>query len=166
MPDLEEKEVSMTTSAAEPEKTRKRRVRRNKTQRSVDKTDIKGEAIVKTEEVIMTQKPYEKPKGIKVETQQAFKLVPKKVASVASTASALSVASVASVAPPAPAPVLAKTKITIMPKTKKVQKITIIGKPVKKTPVPVLPAVKQKILLSSSKKTRKFYKERRLRIEL
>lgn len=150
----------MTTSAAEPEKTRKRRVRRNKTTRSVDKTDIKGEAIIRTEEVIITQKPHEKPKGIKVETQQAFKLVPKKVASVApSTASTASVA-------PAPAPVLAKTKITIMPKTKKVQKITIIGKPVKKTPVPVLPAVKQKILLSSSKKTRKFYKERRLRIEL
>jgi len=154
MPDSNFKEVLMTTSAAEPEKTRKRRVRRNKTTRSVDKTDIKGEAIVKTEEVIITQKPYEKPKGIKVETQQAFKLVPKKVASVGPAPS------------PAPAPVLAKTKITIMPKTKKVQKITIIGKPVKKTPVPVLPVAKQKILLSSSKKTRKHYKERRLRIEL
>jgi len=154
MPDLDFKEVLMTTSAAEPEKTRKRRVRRNKTTRSVDKTDIKGEAIVKTEEVIITQKPYEKPKGIKVETQQAFKLVPKKVSSVGPAPS------------PAPAPVLAKTKITIMPKTKKVQKITIIGKPVKKTPVPVLPVAKQKILLSSSKKTRKHYKERRLRIEL
>ena len=152
MPDSDFKEVLMTTSAAEPEKTRKRRVRRNKTTRSVDKTDIKGEAIVKTEEVIITQKAYEKPKGIKVETQQAFKLVPKKVASVGPA--------------PAPAPVLAKTKITIMPKTKKVQKITIIGKPVKKTPVPVLPVAKQKILLSSSKKTRKHYKERRLRIEL
>lgn len=152
----------MTTSGTEPKKTRKRRVRRNKTQRSVDKTDIKGEAIVKTEEVIITQKPYEKPKGIKVETQQAFKLVPKKVASVAPSTPS----SAPSPAPPAPAPVLAKTKITIMPKTKKVQRITIIGKPVKKTPVPVLPAVKQKILLSSSKKTRKFYKERRLRIEL
>jgi hypothetical protein len=157
MPDSNFKEVLMTTSAAEPEKTRKRRVRRNKTTRSVDKTDIKGEAIVKTEEVIITQKPYEKPKGIKVETQQAFKLVPKKVSSVGPAPSAPS---------PAPAPVLAKTKITIMPKTKKVQKITIIGKPVKKTPVPVLPVAKQKILLSSSKKTRKHYKERRLRIEL
>lgn len=161
MPDLDFKEVLMTTSAAEPEKTRKRRVRRNKTTRSVDKTDIKGEAIVKTEEVILTQKPYEKPKGIKVETQQAFKLVPKKVASVGPAPSVGHAPSV-----PAPAPVLAKTKITIMPKTKKVQKITIIGKPVKKTPVPILPVVKQKILLSSSKKTRKHYKERRLRIEL
>lgn len=147
----------MTTSAAEPEKTRKRRVRRNKTTRSVDKTDIKGEAIIRTEEVIITQKPHEKPKGIKVETQQAFKLVPKKVALVPSPAAAPSV------------PVLAKTKITIMPKTKKVQKITIVGKPVKKPTIPVTPAPKQKITLPSSsqtKKTRKFYKERRLRIEL
>ena len=147
----------MTTSAAEPEKTRKRRVRRNKTTRSVDKTDIKGEAIIRTEEVIITQKPHEKPKGIKVETQQAFELVPKKVALVPSPAAAPSV------------PVLAKTKITIMPKTKKVQKITIVGKPVKKPTIPVTPAPKQKITLPSSsqtKKTRKFYKERRLRIEL
>lgn len=157
MPESDEKVVSMTTSVAEPEKTRKRRVRRSTTQRSVDKTDIKGEAIVKTEEVIITQKAHEKPKGIKVETQQAFKLVPKKVA-----------------AAPAPAPTpallpLAKAKITILPKTKKVQKITIIGKPIKKAPVS-LPAptmaIKQKISLPASKKTRKQYKERRLRIEL
>ena len=155
MPESDEKVVSMTTSVAEPEKTRKRRVRRSTTQRSVDKTDIKGEAIVKTEEVIITQKAHEKPKGIKVETQQAFKLVPKKVASA-----------------PTPAPALlplAKAKITILPKTKKVQKITIIGKPIKKAPVS-LPAptmaIKQKISLPASKKTRKQYKERRLRIEL
>ena len=155
MPESDEKVVSMTTSVAEPEKTRKRRVRRSTTQRSVDKTDIKGEAIVKTEEVIITQKAHEKPKGIKVETQQAFKLVPKKVA-----------------AAPTPAPALlplAKAKITILPKTKKVQKITIIGKPIKKAPVS-LPAptmaIKQKISLPASKKTRKQYKERRLRIEL
>jgi hypothetical protein len=156
MPDSDFKEVLMTTSAAEPEKTRKRRVRRNKTTRSVDKTDIKGEAIIRTEEVIITQKPHEKPKGIKVETQQAFKLVPKKVTPVPS--------------PAAPSvPILAKTKITIMPKTKKVQKITIVGKPVKKTTIPMTPAPKQKITLPSSsqtKKIRKFYKERRLRIEL
>ena len=157
MPESEEKVVSMTTSVAEPEKTRKRRVRRSTTQRSVDKTDIKGEAIVKTEEVIITQKAHEKPKGIKVETQQAFKLVPKKVAAAPT---------------PAPAPALlplAKAKITILPKTKKVQKITIIGKPIKKAPVS-LPAptmaIKQKISLPASKKTRKQYKERRLRIEL
>ena len=159
MPESEEKVVSMTTSVAEPEKTRKRRVRRSTTQRSVDKTDIKGEAIVKTEEVIITQKAHEKPKGIKVETQQAFKLVPKKVAAAPTPA-------------PAPAPALlplAKAKITILPKTKKVQKITIIGKPIKKAPVS-LPAptmaIKQKISLPASKKTRKQYKERRLRIEL
>ena len=142
----------MVTSAAKPEKTRKRRVKRNKTQRSVDKTDVKGEAIVKTEEVVITQKAHEKPKGVKVETQQVFKLVPKttepKVAEIKT-------------------PLLPKTKITIMPKTKKVQKITIIGKPVKKDPMPVLaPAIKQKISLPVAKKTRKQYTERRLRIEL
>ena len=155
MPDAEVKEVSMISSTGEETKTRKRRLRKNKTQRAVDKTDVKGEAIVKTEEVIITQKGTEKPKGIKVETQQVFKLVPK---------SALSAPT------PKPAPIPAKTKITILPKTKKMQKITIVGKPVKKVVAPV-PAstIKQKITLpsaSQTKKTRKFYKERKLRIEL
>ena len=155
MPDAEVKEVSMISLTGAETKTRKRRPRKNKTQRAVDKTDIKGEAIVKTEEVIITQKGTEKPKGIKVETQQVFKLVPK---------SALPAPT------PKPVPVPAKTKITILPKTKKMQKITIVGKPVKKVVAPV-PAstIKQKITLPSSsqtKKNRKFYKERRLRIEL
>ena len=155
MPDAEVKEVSMISSTGAETKTRKRRARQNKTQRAVDKTDVKGEAIVKTEEVIITQKGTEKPKGIKVETQQVFKLVPK---------SALSAPT------PKPAPIPPKTKITILPKTKKMQKITIVGKPVKKVVAPV-PAstIKQKITLpsaSQTKKTRKFYKERKLRIEL
>lgn len=145
----------MISSTGAETKTRKRRARQNKTQRAVDKTDVKGEAIVKTEEVIITQKGTEKPKGIKVETQQVFKLVPK---------SALSAPT------PKPAPIPPKTKITILPKTKKMQKITIVGKPVKKVVAPV-PAstIKQKITLpsaSQTKKTRKFYKERKLRIEL
>jgi hypothetical protein len=163
MPDAEVKEVSMISSTGEETKTRKRRPRKNKTQRAVDKTDIKGEAIVKTEEVIITQKGTEKPKGIKVETQQVFKLVPK------SAPSAIKKVPVPAPAPapaPSPAPAPAKTKVTILPKTKKMQKITIVGKSVKKGPPP---AVKQKITLPSAshtKKTRKFYKERRLRIEL
>ena len=150
----------MISSTGEETKTRKRRPRKNKTQRAVDKTDVKGEAIVKTEEVVITQKGTEKPKGIKVETQQVFKLVPK---------SAFSAPTPKSV--PVPVPVPAKTKITILPKTKKMQKITIVGKPLKKVvPAPV-PAstIKQKITLpstSQTKKTRKFYKERKLRIEL
>jgi hypothetical protein len=159
MPDAEVKEVSMISSTGEETKTRKRRPRKNKTQRAVDKTDVKGEAIVKIEEVVITQKGTEKPKGIKVETQQVFKLVPK---------SALPAPTPKSV--PVPVPVPAKTKITILPKTKKMQKITIVGKPVKKVVAPV-PAstIKQKITLpsaSQTKKTRKFYKERKLRIEL
>ena len=148
----------MISSTGAETKTRKRRARQNKTQRAVDKTDIKGEAIVKTEEVVITQKGTEKPKGIKVETQQVFKLVPK---------SALS----APTPKPVPVPVPAKTKITILPKTKKMQKITIVGKPVKKVVSAPVPAstIKQKITLpsaSQTKKTRKFYKERKLRIEL
>ena len=153
MPDSEVKEVSMISPTGAEVKTRKRRPRQNKTQRAVHKTDMKGEAIVKTEEVIITQKGTEKPKGIKVETQQVFKLVPK-----------------GEVAPkPAPAPAPAKTKITILPKTKKMQKITIIGKPVKKVAPSPASQVKHKITLPSSsqtKKTRRFYKERKLRIEL
>ena len=147
----------MMSATGEETKTRKRRPRKNKTQRAVDKTDIKGEAIVKTEEVIITQKGTEKPKGIKVETQQVFKLVPK---------SAPSATKAVPTPAPAPVPIPAKTKVTILPKTKKMQKITIVGKSVKKGP---LPAVKQKITLPSAsqiKKTRKFYKERKLRIEL
>ena len=144
----------MISSTGEETKTRKRRLRKNKTQRAVDKTDVKGEAIVKTEEVVITQKGTEKPKGIKVETQQVFKLVPKSVLSTPT---------------PKSVPVPAKTKITILPKTKKMQKITIVGKPVKKVaPVPAS-TIKQKITLPSSsqtKKTRRFYKERKLRIEL
>ena len=153
MPDAEVKEVSMISSTGAETKTRKRRVRQNKTQRAVDKTDIKGEAIVKTEEVVITQKGTEKPKGIKVETQQVFKLVPKAIASQAKTT---------------PTPVPAKTKITILPKTKKIQKITIVGKPVKKVsaPAPSASQTKHKITLpSQTKKTRRQYKERRLRIE-
>jgi hypothetical protein len=154
MPDAEVKEVSMISSTGEETKTRKRRLRKNKTQRAVDKTDVKGEAIVKTEEVVITQKGTEKPKGIKVETQQVFKLVPKSVLSTPT---------------PKSVPVPVKTKITILPKTKKMQKITIVGKPVKKVaPVPVSQG-KHKITLPSSsqtKKTRRFYKERKLRIEL
>ena len=142
---------------------KKRRPRRNKTTRSVDKTDIKGEAIVTKEEVVITQKDNEKPKGIKVESQQVFKLVPKSESVVKkSTAPAPTTA-------PAPAP--SPTKVTILPK-KRVQKITILGKTVKK-PVsdskektPAVP-VKQKIVLPiTAKKTRKQYKERKLRIDL
>ena len=99
---------------------KKRRPRRNKMTRSVDKTDIKGEAIVTKEEVVITQKDNEKPKGIKVESQQVFKLVPKKSTSASPAASAA----------PAPVPSPSPTKVTILPK-KRVQKITILGKTVK-----------------------------------
>ena len=151
----EEKEVTMTPTTS-TEGTRKRgRPRRNKTQRS-------GEAVVTKEETIITQKGTEPAKGIKVESQQVFKLVPKASAPVV-TASKKS----ASIAPVA-APVI-PTKVTILPK-KRVQKITILGKTPKKSLVSAgaaIPVVKQKIILpSQTKKTRKQYKERRLRIEL
>ena len=75
--------------------------------------------------------------------------------------------------PPAQFPVPVPTKITILPK-KRVQKITILGKTVKKPvsdvkekSVPVSAPVKQKIVLPITvKKTRKQYKERKLRIDL
>ena len=153
----EEKEVTMTPTTS-TEGTRKRgRPRRNKTQRS-------GEAVVTKEETIITQKGTEPAKGIKVESQQVFKLVPKASAPVV-TASKKS-ASIAPVASP-----VIPTKVTILPK-KRVQKITILGKTPKKSLVSAsagaaIPVVKQKIILpSQTKKTRKQYKERRLRIEL
>jgi hypothetical protein len=68
------------------------------------------------------------------------------------------------------APVI-PTKVTILPK-KRVQKITILGKTPKKPMISststgaTSSVVKQKITLPQTKKTRKQYKERRLRIEL
>lgn len=154
----EEKEVTMTPSTS-TEGTRKRgRPRRNKTQRS-------GEAVVTKEETIITQKGTEPAKGIKVETQQVFKLVPKAASAPSVTATKKSASS------PVVAPVV-PTKVTILPK-KRVQKITILSKTPKKPFVPTVPLkteakteVKQKITLPASKKTRKQYKERKLRIEL
>lgn len=143
------------TSVATTEGTRKkRRPRRNKTTRS------QGEAIVTKEEVVISQKDNEKPKGVKVESQQVFKLIPKSEPAAKKAATP---------ATPAPAPI--PTKVTILPK-KRVQKITILGKTVKK-PVsdskektPAAP-IKQKIVLPfTAKKTRKQYKERKLRIDL
>ena len=142
------------TSVATTEGTRKkRRPRKNRTTRS------QGEAIVTKEEVIITQKDNEKPKGIKVESQQVFKLVPKSEPVAKKTAT------------PAATPATVPTKVTILPK-KRVQKITILGKTAKK-PVSdgkekILAApVKQKIVLPiTAKKTRKQYKERKLRIDL
>ena len=161
----EEKEVTMTPSATEG--TRKRgRPRRNKTQRS-------GEAVVTKEETVITKKGNEPAKGIKVESQQVFKLVPKTDPAPVVTPAKKSPATIP-VAPVVP------TKVTILPK-KRVQKITILSKTPKKPFVPTVPVkteakaeakaeakteVKQKITLPASKKTRKQYKERRLRIEL
>jgi hypothetical protein len=159
----EEKEVTMTP-ATSTEGTRKRgRPRRNKTQRS-------AEAVVTKEETIVTKKGSEPPKGIKVETQQVFKLVPKGMPSAKKPAPvAVTVSAPAALA--AAAPVI-PTKVTILPK-KRVQKITILGKTPKKPLVSSAsaaasagPIVKQKITLPQAKKTRKQYKERKLRIEM
>ena len=151
----DEKEVIMTPVTTTEGTRKKRRPRRNKTTRSL------GEAIVTKEEVVITQKDNEKPKGIKVESQQVFKLVPKKSTSASPAASAA----------PAPVPSPSPTKVTILPK-KRVQKITILGKTVKKPvsdskeKIPAAP-IKQKIVLPfTAKKTRKQYKERKLRIDL
>jgi hypothetical protein len=164
----DEKEVIMTPVATTEGTRKKRRPRRNKMTRSVDKTDIKGEAIVTKEEVIITKKPNETPKGIKVESQQFFKLIPKSE-SVVKKLVPVSASTPVSL-PVAPVPV--PTKITILPK-KRVQKITILGKTAKKPvsdvkekSVPAAP-VKQKIVLPiTAKKTRKQYKERKLRIDV
>ena len=149
----EEKEVTMTSTTS-TEGTRKRgRPRRHKTQRS-------GEAVVTKEETVITKKGTEPAKGSKVETQQVFKLIPKRLTPTVKKSEPI----------PLAAPVI-PTKVTILPK-KRVQKITILGKTPKKPLVSststgaTSSAVKQKITLPQTKKTRKQYKERRLRIEL
>jgi hypothetical protein len=171
MPAGEEKEVTMTP-ATSTEGTRKRgRPRRNKTQRSG------GEAVITKEETIITQKGTEPPKGIKVESQQVFKLVPKGTPSAKKPAPITATSPVTAPSALAAAPVI-PTKVTILPK-KRVQKITILGKTPKKPLASTSasatasaassqagPIVKQKITLPQAKKTRKQYKERKLRIEL
>jgi hypothetical protein len=164
----EEKEVTMTPNTS-TEGTRKRgRPRRNKTQRS-------GEAVVTKEETIITQKGTEPPKGIKVESQQVFKLVPKGTPSAKKPVPVAASAAVPAPAVVAAAPVI-PTKVTILPK-KRVQKITILGKTPKKplssasaasatASTATGPIVKHKITLPQAKKTRKQYKERKLRIEM
>jgi hypothetical protein len=149
----EEKEVTMTSTTS-TEGTRKRgRPRRNKTQRS-------GEAVVTKEETVITKKGTEPAKGIKVETQQVFKLIPKRLTPTVKKSEPIALA----------APVI-PTKVTILPK-KRVQKITILGKTPKKPLVSssstgaTSSVVKQKITLPQTKKTRKQYKERKLRIDL
>ena len=157
----DEKEVIMSPVTTTEGTRKKRRPRRNKTTRSL------GEAIVTKEEVVITQKDNEKPKGIKVESQQVFKLVPK-----SESVAKKSTAPAATPTPaPAPSPSPSPTKVTILPK-KRVQKITILGKTVKKPvsdskeKIPAAP-IKQKIVLPfTTKKTRKQYKERKLRIDL
>jgi hypothetical protein len=150
----EEKEVTMTP-ATSTEGTRKRgRPRRNKTQRS-------GEAVVTKEETVIPKKGTEPARA----KEQVFKLVPKMATSVTSTAKKLVPTATAPVIPVIP------TKVTILPK-KRVQKITILSKTHKKPLISssagaASPVVKQKIILpSQTKKTRKQYKERKLRIEL
>ena len=143
----EEKEVTMTPTTS-TEGTRKRgRPRRNRTQRSV-------EAVITKEETVITKKGIEPAKG----KEQIFKLVPKGTSSAKKPA----VLVPAIIAPP-----VIPTKVTILPK-KRVQKITILSKtPTVNRTASVGPAIKQKITLSSqTKKTRKQYKERKLRIEL
>jgi len=153
----EEKEVTMTSTTS-IEGTRKRgRPRRNKTQRS-------GEAVVTKEETVITKKGTEPAKGIKVETQQVFKLIPKRLTPTVKKSEPIALV-------PALAVPVIPTKVTILPK-KRVQKITILGKTPKKPLISststgaTSPVVKQKITLPQTKKTRKQYKERRLRIEL
>ena len=147
----EEKEVTMTSTTSTEGTRKKGRPRRNKTQRS-------GEAVVTKEETIITQKGTEPAKG----KEQIFKLVPKGLTPPAKKPAPVTTPTVAPVIP---------TKVTILPK-KRVQKITILSKTPKKplasaSAGAASPVVKQKIILpSQTKKTRKQYKERKLRIEL
>ena len=148
----EEKEVTMTSTTSTEGTRKKGRPRRNKTQRS-------GEAVVTKEETIITQKGTEPAKG----KEQIFKLVPKGLTPSAKKPAPVTTSMIAPVIP---------TKVTILPK-KRVQKITILSKTPKKplastsAGAAASPVVKQKIILpSQTKKTRKQYKERKLRIEL
>ena len=167
----EEKEISYSVGSGAVNTTKKRRRNRRVT-RSVEKAGMKGEEIVKTEQIVMISKEGEEPKGVRKATETIVKIIPyKKPVVVKDT----KIVEPISLAKEPKAEKVTVTKVSILPKTAKT-KVKILGKndkPVNKIapkPLPTdankRPVEKSKISLKMPPKTRKTYKERKLRIEL
>uniref|UniRef100_A0A6C0BIG5 Uncharacterized protein n=1 Tax=viral metagenome TaxID=1070528 RepID=A0A6C0BIG5_9ZZZZ len=174
----EEKEISYSIGSGTINTTKKRRRNRRVT-RSVEKAGMKGEEIVKTEQIVMISKDGEEPKGVRKATETIVKIIPyKKPVVVKDTKIVEPISAKETNVEKAMAPqakVEKITKISVLPKTAKT-KIKILAKndkPVNKIapkPLPTeadkRPAEKSKISLKFPAKTRKTYKERKLRIDL
>jgi len=167
----EEKEILYSVGSGTQNTTKKRRRNRRLT-RSVEKAGMKGEEIVKTEQIVMISKEGEEPKGVRKATETIVKIIPyKKPVVVKDT----KIVEPISLAKEPKAEKVTVTKVSILPKTAKT-KVKILGKndkPVNKIapkPLPTdankRPVEKSKISLKMPPKTRKTYKERKLRIEL
>ena len=172
----EEKEISYSVGSGAVNTTKKRR-RNRRISRSVEKAGMKGEEIVKTEQIVMISKEGEEPKGVRKATETIVKIIPyKKPVVVKDTKIIEPISAKEPNVEKASQPKAEKiTKVSVLPKTAKT-KIKILAKndkPVNKiapkqlpTEADKRPAEKSKISLKFPAKTRKTYKERKLRIDL
>jgi len=176
----EEKEILYSVGSGTQNTTKKRRRNRRVT-RSVEKAGVKGEEIVKTEQIVMISKEGEEPKGVRKATETIVKIIPYKKPVVVKDTKIVEPISFAKdtkaekVEKTEKAEKVTVTKVSILPKTAKT-KVKILGKndkPVNKIapkPLPTdankRPAEKSKISLKMPPKTRKTYKERKLRIDI
>jgi len=175
----EEKEISYSVGSGAVNTTKKRR-RNRRISRSVEKAGMKGEEIVKTEQIVMISKEGEEPKGVRKATETIVKIIPYKKPVVVKDTKIVEPISLAKESNLEKAissqPKAEKiTKVSVLPKTAKT-KIKILAKndkPINKiapkqlpTEADKRPAEKSKISLKFPAKTRKTYKERKLRIDL
>ena len=172
----EEKEISYSVGSGSSLNTTKKRRRNRRVTRSVEKTGMKGEEIVKTEQIVMISKEGEEPKGVRKATETIVKIIPyKKPVVVKDTKIVEPISLPSSSQDKPPAKVEKITKVSVLPKTAKT-KIKILAKndkPINKITPKALPteadkrpAEKSKISLKVPAKTRKTYKERKLRIDI
>lgn len=171
----EEKEISYSVGSGTINTTKKRR-RNRRVSRSVEKAGMKGEEIVKTEQIVMISKDGEEPKGVRKATETIVKIIPYKKPVVVKDTKIVEPISAKEPNVDKEPKVEKITKISVLPKTAKT-KIKILAKndkPVVNKIAPKAlpteadkrPAEKSKISLKLPAKTRKTYKERKLRIDL
>ena len=177
----EEKEISYSVGSGAVNTTKKRRRNRRVT-RNVEKAGMKGEEIVKTEQIVMISKEGEEPKGVRKATETIVKIIPYKKPVVVKDTKIVEPISLAKEPKVEKAEKAGKeekvekvTKVSVLPKTAKT-KVKILAKndkPVNKIapkPLPTeadkRPSEKSKISLKFPAKTRKTYKERKLRIDI
>ena len=130
----EEKEISYSVGSGTINTTKKRR-RNRRVSRSVEKAGMKGEEIVKTEQIVMISKEGEEPKGVRKATETIVKIIPYKKPVVVKDTKIVEPISLVkdNKSPQTPQSKVEKiTKISVLPKTAKTNKIKL--KPVARIP--------------------------------